>query len=204
MVTTAERIRQLQARKERVAARANAEITRLRVKERRKARTDNTRRKVLVGALMLSSISAPTRARKIWTQSGLLACLHEYLQRDADRVLFGLPALQAHQEQDAAAADAAGEEPKKRAASNSDGLKRRRARERRNTRNEDIRRKVLVGALMLSLVERGLWKHENLLAHLDGFLEKAVDRALFDLPPRAPAGETGHDQAPADTADAQQ
>lgn len=59
---------------------------------------------------------------------------------------------------------------------------RQRAAEAKRTRQQDTRRKVLVGALILSRVERGEWPREKLLAMLDTALTRADDRALFDLP----------------------
>ena len=60
---------------------------------------------------------------------------------------------------------------------------RQRAAEAKRTRQQDTRRKVLVGALILSRVERGEWPREKLLAMLDAALTRADDRALFELPP---------------------
>lgn len=50
------------------------------------------------------------------------------------------------------------------------------------TRQQDTRRKILVGSMILSKVERGEWPKENLLAMLDSSLTRDDDRALFDLP----------------------
>jgi uncharacterized protein YpiB (UPF0302 family) len=60
---------------------------------------------------------------------------------------------------------------------------RQRAAEVKRTRQQDTRRKVLVGALILGRVERGEWPREKLLAMLDAALTRADDRALFELPP---------------------
>lgn len=65
---------------------------------------------------------------------------------------------------------------------------RQRAAEAKRTRQQDTRRKVLVGALILSKVERGEWPREKLLAMLDTALTRADDRALFELQP-LPASE---------------
>lgn len=46
-------------------------------------------------------------------------------------------------------------------------------------RNEDTRRKVLVGAVILAKVERGEWPESQLRALLDGALTRQDDRALF-------------------------
>ena len=55
------------------------------------------------------------------------------------------------------------------------------------TRQQDTRRKVLVGAVILAKVERGEWPKDKLLAMLDSTLIRADDRALFELSPEAPS-----------------
>ena len=59
---------------------------------------------------------------------------------------------------------------------------RKRAAESKLKRSQDTRRKILVGAAVLSKVGRGEWSREKLLALLDATLTRADDRALFDLP----------------------
>lgn len=59
---------------------------------------------------------------------------------------------------------------------------RKRAIESKRKRSEDTRRKILVGAAILTKVERGEWPQDKLLAVLDTFLIRADDRTLFDLP----------------------
>ena len=49
-------------------------------------------------------------------------------------------------------------------------------------RKEDTRRKVLIGAAILSKVQAGDWTNDQLLGLLDGYLTRNDDRALFDLP----------------------
>jgi hypothetical protein len=56
-----------------------------------------------------------------------------------------------------------------------------RAAESKARRSIDTRRKILVGAAILSKVERGEWPQDKLLAMLDASLTRADDRALFDL-----------------------
>lgn len=51
-------------------------------------------------------------------------------------------------------------------------------------RAEDTRRKILMGALVLEMIERGEMTQADLTARLDAFLVRDGDRALFDLPPR--------------------
>jgi molecular chaperone GrpE (heat shock protein) len=55
----------------------------------------------------------------------------------------------------------------------------------RRTREQDTRRKLLVGATVLALVERDVIDHDDLQAWLDAELTREDDRALFDLPPKA-------------------
>lgn len=59
---------------------------------------------------------------------------------------------------------------------------RRRSLESRRVRKEDTRRKVLVGAIVLARVEQGRLPEAELRTWLDDALERADDRALFDLP----------------------
>ena len=61
---------------------------------------------------------------------------------------------------------------------------RRRAIDSRRARKQDTRRKVLVGAIVLARVEQGRLSEAELRGWLDEALERADDRALFDLPAR--------------------
>jgi predicted Zn-dependent protease len=56
--------------------------------------------------------------------------------------------------------------------------------ETRRTRRQELRRKILVGAVVLAKVEDGLIEEKTLKAWLEPALEKAEDRALFGLEPR--------------------
>lgn len=58
------------------------------------------------------------------------------------------------------------------------------SREAQQARKQETRRKILVGAAVLDRVKRGEWPEDRLLAMLDSFLEKPIDRSLFELPPR--------------------
>jgi len=58
---------------------------------------------------------------------------------------------------------------------------RKRAMETKEERAKDTRRKILVGAAILTKVERGEWPKEKLLAMLDSTLTRPDDRALFSL-----------------------
>ena len=74
------------------------------------------------------------------------------------------------------------------------------AREAKKARREDTRRKVLLGACALHMVNTGRWKRDTVLKALDAFLDRDRDRALFDLslspksdasaPAEPPTGET--------------
>jgi len=57
------------------------------------------------------------------------------------------------------------------------------AREATAKRKDDTRKKVLLGALFLQMVDRGEWPQEQLNAALARFLTRPHDRALFNLPP---------------------
>lgn len=57
-----------------------------------------------------------------------------------------------------------------------------RAREIAQDRRADTRKKVLAGALLLGMVERGEWPHEKFDSALDRFLTRDQDRVLFNLP----------------------
>ena len=54
-------------------------------------------------------------------------------------------------------------------------------------RREDTRRKILVGACLLTRLQRGALTREALLAMLDPFLTRPDDRALFGLPEKPTA-----------------
>ena len=60
---------------------------------------------------------------------------------------------------------------------------RQRAAAAKTSRQQDTRRKVLVGAVILAKVERGEWPKEKLLTMLDSTLTRLDDRALFELSP---------------------
>jgi len=51
------------------------------------------------------------------------------------------------------------------------------------TRKADTRKKVLLGALVLAMVEKGELPREKIDFALARFLTRPQDRALFDLPP---------------------
>ena len=55
----------------------------------------------------------------------------------------------------------------------------------RRTRREELRRKILVGAIVLAKVDAGEIEEKTLKQWLHPAVSKPEDRALFDLPPRA-------------------
>jgi hypothetical protein len=78
------------------------------------------------------------------------------------------------------------EERRRRIASE---IERIQAAEAEQQRKRDARCKIVVGAVVLGLVERGEWPRELLLKELDKQLTRNHDRALFDLPPREAAAD---------------
>jgi len=61
-------------------------------------------------------------------------------------------------------------------------LARKRSIAAKNQRSQDVRRKVLVGAIVLARVDQGQLPESELRTWLDAALTRADDRALFDLP----------------------
>ena len=55
----------------------------------------------------------------------------------------------------------------------------------RRTREQETRRKLLVGATVLARVDRDEIDHADLQAWLDAELTREEDRALFELPPKS-------------------
>ena len=61
---------------------------------------------------------------------------------------------------------------------------RKRAVESKQKRTLDTRKKILIGAAIQSMIERGQWSAENLQQIMDQTLIRDDDRALFNLPPK--------------------
>ncbi len=61
---------------------------------------------------------------------------------------------------------------------------RKRAEESKRKRSDDLRRKILVGAVILARVERGEFSASELNEFMDQALVKADERHLFGLPQR--------------------
>ena len=85
-----ERIASLEGRLKQLKARQQQRETRRRATESRRAHRAETRRKVLVGAIVLARVEQGRLA-----EQELLAWLDEAVLRAEDRALFGLPALPA-------------------------------------------------------------------------------------------------------------
>jgi large subunit ribosomal protein L7/L12 len=51
-------------------------------------------------------------------------------------------------------------------------------------RKSDTRRKILLGALVMEMMDSGELDKNKIMKRLDGFLTRDIDRSLFDLPPR--------------------
>uniref|UniRef100_UPI00201E2E87 hypothetical protein n=1 Tax=Escherichia coli TaxID=562 RepID=UPI00201E2E87 len=77
------------AKLEEQRARINAEIQRVRAREQQQERKNETRGKVLVGAMILAKVNSSE-----WPEDRLMAAMDAYLERDHDRALFGLPPRQ--------------------------------------------------------------------------------------------------------------
>ena len=58
----------------------------------------------------------------------------------------------------------------------------------KRARQDDTRRKILAGAIVLAKVDQGVLDRSTFHAWLDAALTRPDDRALFDLPPHAAAG----------------
>ncbi len=57
-----------------------------------------------------------------------------------------------------------------------------RASETAQKRKEDTRRKILLGALMIEMMDRGELDDGVIMKRLEGFLTRDIDRKLFDFP----------------------
>ena len=57
-----------------------------------------------------------------------------------------------------------------------------RAREATQKRKEDTRRKILLGALVMEMMERVELDRDKIMKRLSGFLTREIDRKLFDFP----------------------
>lgn len=61
----------------------------------------------------------------------------------------------------------------------------RRAAAAKVTRQQETRRKILVGAMVLEMMEKDDGNRQRFMQRLDSYLTRADDRALFGLPEKA-------------------
>ena len=172
MANLAEQIDKMIERRDEAYAAANDRIARAKARLRKRRRSDDTRRKVLVGAMHLDGIG-----RGKYSLEATLRDMAVFLIRPVDRELFGLPAPQPDD-------DDALEQTIKAAGG---------ALLRKDDRAQDTRRKILIGAMLLQKVSRDVIPNSLLRIMMDRFLTKQVDRSLFDLPP--PPDDSDSDQA---------
>jgi hypothetical protein len=86
MATIDERIATLEAKLKQEKARKQLIEARKRAAESKLKRSQDTRRKILIGAAILAKVE-----RDEWPEAKLLALLDATLTRSDDRALFGLP-----------------------------------------------------------------------------------------------------------------
>ncbi|MDJ0730617.1 MAG: ribosomal protein L7/L12 [Crocosphaera sp.] len=65
-----------------------------------------------------------------------------------------------------------------------------RARETAQKRKEDTRRKILLGALMIEMMDKGELDDGVIMKRLEGFLTRDIDRKLFDFPVQGDSDST--------------
>lgn len=90
MATIDERIAALETKLKQERAKKQKIEARLRAVEQKRKRTEDTRRKILAGALVLELMEQDQQ-----TKQKFLARLDRYLTRADDRALFGLPDIAA-------------------------------------------------------------------------------------------------------------
>ena len=98
MATIEERIAALEAKLKKEKAKKQQIEARKRAAESKAKRSQDTRRKILVGAAILAKVE-----RGEWPQDKLLALMDVSLARPDDRALFDLPAVQPQQPEPAPA-----------------------------------------------------------------------------------------------------
>lgn len=70
------------------------------------------------------------------------------------------------------------------------------AREGKQNKKIDTRRKVLAGAAILAKVERGDWSEEGFRKMMDAFLSRPSERSLFGLPILEETSEQSEESSP--------
>lgn len=83
-----DRIADLERRLKQVKALKQQQVTRERAAEKKRQRSDDTRRKILVGAVILAKVDHGE-----WPKERLREWMDKALTRADDRTLFGLPTL---------------------------------------------------------------------------------------------------------------
>ena len=168
MVTDEERIELIEARRAKANAKAKAQVLRLRGRIRKRRQREDTRRKVLAGAMLLDA----TERGKVSAEE-TLTNMDDFLKRATDRALFGLPAKRG--------ADSVAQAAQAVRSGLWRGVR----------HSEDTRRKILAGAMLLDKVKRGVFPEVLVKAMMDVFLQRETDRALFDLPPQPDDDQAG-------------
>ena len=83
-----DRIADLEKRLKQAKALKQQQVARSRAAEKKRQRSEETRRKILVGAVILAKVE-----RGEWPQERLRELMDKALTRADDRALFGLPTL---------------------------------------------------------------------------------------------------------------
>ena len=83
-----DRIADLERRLKQAKALKQQQVAREKAAEKKRQRSEDTRRKILVGAVILAKVE-----RGEWPQERLRELMDQALTRADDRVLFGLPTL---------------------------------------------------------------------------------------------------------------
>lgn len=92
MTTRKERLQAIIEKADRMKARALAQRRAIEARERREAAKLETRKKILIGALILERVK-----RGEMSEAALKDWLDGFLKRDYDRAVFGLPAMKPEQ-----------------------------------------------------------------------------------------------------------
>ena len=83
-----DRIADLERRLKQAKALKQQQVARERAADKKRQRSEDTRRKILVGAVILAKVE-----RGEWPKERLREWMDKALTRDDDRTLFGLPTL---------------------------------------------------------------------------------------------------------------
>ena len=61
-------------------------------------------------------------------------------------------------------------------------IQRERNKQNKQKRQDDTRRKILLGSLMIEMMKKGELEEKKIMKRLDGFLSRDTDRKLFNFP----------------------